>query len=77
MMKTLLEFDTQQQEYYDALTEVVKPHPNGVECPNVSVNGEFCKKELWDSDPSQTLTTDPPRKSIHCPACGYSSSRIA
>ena len=46
------------------------PRPNGIACPQ-------CSKELWDSSPLETLTSDPPQKRIHCPHCKYRGERIA
>lgn len=45
------------------------PHPNGIACP-------ACGKELWDSNPSLTLTSNPPKKNVHC-GCGYHGYRLA
>ena len=45
-------------------------HPNGIECPE-------CGKELWDSYPLVTLTSDPPQKNIHCIECDYRGFRLA
>lgn len=66
-MQTLEEFN---QKRHDEFTAEDTPHPNGIECPK-------CKKELWDSDPRATLTSAPPQKSVHCPACGYRGYRLA
>ena len=40
------------------------PQLNGIECPR-------CRKELFDTHPMVVLTSDPPKKSIHCSHCGY------
>jgi predicted RNA-binding Zn-ribbon protein involved in translation (DUF1610 family) len=40
------------------------PQPNGIACPN-------CGEELMDSQPMMTLTSNPPKKNIHCPSCDY------
>lgn len=47
-----------------------QPRPNGIECPE-------CGGELMDSYPNVTLTSNPPKKSIHCPKCNYHGYRIA
>ena len=44
------------------------PQPNGIECPK-------CKEELMDSNPMMTLTSNPPKKNVHCPKCEYSGYR--
>lgn len=67
MLKSLEDFNREQIEVYRRLRE---PHPNGIACPE-------CRAELWDSNPSVLLTTHPPRVHIHCPACGFSGSRVA
>ena len=69
-MKTLVEHDAERHEWYFQFQKLSQPRPNGIECPK-------CKTELWDSNPDFTLTSNPPRKTIHCPACGYGGSRIA
>ena len=69
-MKTLVEFDQERRRVYQKAEDAIKPHPNGIECPK-------CKKELHDSAPTVTLTSNPPQKNVHCPACGYRGFRIA
>ena len=44
-------------------------HLNGIACPT-------CGKEMVDSDPYVTLTSDPPQKAIACEGCGYRGYRI-
>ena len=44
--------------------------PNGIACPE-------CNLELVDTDNRYTLTSNPPQKNIHCPACGWAGYRIA
>ncbi|HDY66080.1 MAG TPA: hypothetical protein ENH84_07620 [Phycisphaerae bacterium] len=70
-MKTLDEHNTERQrELHRA--ELPNPHPlpNGIACPT-------CSEELRDSNPSMTLTSDPPQKNIHCDNCGYRGYRLA
>ncbi len=70
MLKTLSDHNAGRWEDYAETENLSKPHPNGIKCPE-------CKRELWDSDPMVTLTSDPPQKNIHCPACGYRGYRLA
>jgi len=44
------------------------PRPNGIACPE-------CGKELMDSD-TMILTSNPPRRNVHCPSCGYIGYRV-
>jgi hypothetical protein len=46
------------------------PAPNGIACPD-------CGGELWDSSPGLILTSSPPQKNVHCPACHYRGFRVA
>lgn len=46
-----------------------KPRPNGIACPK-------CEKELLDTCPGIMLASNPPRKYVHCPACGYRGYRL-
>lgn len=41
---------------------------NGIACPN-------CGKELFDSDNSMALTTNPIQYLIHCESCDYKGTR--
>lgn len=72
-MKTLEEFNKERMLAYEfdlQATHPMKPHRNGIECPH-------CSDELWDSCPGMTLTSSPPKKNVHCPACGYFGYRLA
>jgi len=69
-MKTLDEFNESARKAHERLDKLNQPHPNGIACPS-------CGTELWDSNPMMTLTSNPPQKNIHCPACGYHGFRIA
>lgn len=69
-MKTLEEFNDEKRKNLGRMQALNQPHPNGIKCPD-------CGKELWDSDPIVTLTSDPPQKNIHCLACGYRGYRLA
>ena len=69
-MKTLAEHDREKMEVHQSLQQMNQPHANGIACPT-------CGKELWDTNPTVLLTSYPPRKAVHCPACGYSGTRIA
>lgn len=46
------------------LQESRKPHANGIACPE-------CGLELWDSSPGLVLTSNPPQRNVHCPACKW------
>lgn len=70
MMKSLDEFNAERREQHGNLEMARKPHPNGIACPD-------CGKELWDSAPMMTLTSNPPQKNVHCPACNYHGYRVA
>ena len=69
-METLDEHNEKRWKAHTALMDEQKSHPNGIECPK-------CGKELWDSNPMITLTSNPPQKDVHCPACGYVGYRLA
>ena len=71
IMKTLDEFNADRRKYYfDFQKAASEPRKNGIACPH-------CGKELLDSAPSVTLTSDPPQKNIHCENCDYRGFRIA
>lgn len=65
-LKTLQEHDAEVSEAYAKLRE---QHTNGIACPE-------CGKELLDSNPGIVLTSYPPQKNIHCPACGWRGYRF-
>ena len=48
------------------------PVLNGLKCPK-------CKKELFDTNPNITLTSDPAQKNVHCSnkKCDYVGYRFA
>jgi len=69
-MKSLKEFNAERWEDHRSIQELNKSRPNGIACPQ-------CGKELWDSDPTVTLTSYPAQKNVYCPACGYNGYRIA
>ena len=68
-MKTLKEHNDERRAAYDAIWKSQQPHPNGIACPK-------CGKELWDSNPTMTLASNPPQKNVHCPACGHHDYRL-
>ena len=45
-----------------------KPKKNGLKCPK-------CNKNLYDSHPNITLTSNPAQKEVHCKKCGYHGYR--
>ncbi len=67
-MKTLEEFNNNRRSKHN-YNYNNNPEKNGISCPE-------CGKELYDSNPMATLTSDPPQKNIHCD-CGYTGYRIA
>lgn len=69
-LKTLGEHNAARRKQAEAAERLRQPHANGIACPG-------CGKELWDSSPSMLLTSNPPQKNVHCPACGYSGYRLA
>lgn len=40
------------------------PNINGLSCPK-------CGEEMQDSTPNVILTSNPPKKNVHCSFCGY------
>ena len=66
-LKTLEDFEAEQTWQRDTSCD---PYPNGIACPE-------CGEELFDSDPCLLLTSSPPKKNIHCPACKWSGYRTA
>ena len=67
-LKTLTEHNAEYWSYYAARYNP-QPERNGIGCPE-------CGEELWDSNPMMTLTSNPPKKNVHCD-CGYTGYRIA
>lgn len=68
-MKTLDEHDAERSAYHGFAFQNTQVR-NNIACPK-------CGEELYDSNPSMTLTSFPPRKSIHCGACDFKDTRIA
>ncbi len=48
---------------------ITHPKKNGIECPQCKANGQVV--ELLDSAPLTVLTSNPPRKSVHCEKCKF------
>lgn len=67
-MKTLAEHEAEARAIHERMRDADNPHANGIACPE-------CGGELWDSNPTFVLDSCPPRKEIHCPACGYRGCR--
>lgn len=61
---TLEEYQKQRRVEIERARLARQPHPNGIACPR-------CGEELWDSDPTMTLASNPPQKNIHCPSCKW------
>lgn len=68
-LKSLEEHNAERREYWKEYRRDA-PVPNGIACPD-------CGKELFDSAPSVTLTSNPPQKNIHCKYCSYRGYRRA
>lgn len=62
-MKTL-----EQNNLENIYQDNSKPQKNNIECPK-------CKSELYDTNPNITLTSNPPKKEIHCDNCDYKGYR--
>jgi DNA-directed RNA polymerase subunit RPC12/RpoP len=70
-LKTLQDHNVDARERHDkAFAAFGKPRLNGIACPQ-------CGNELYDSNPSVTLTISPAQKNIHCEDCDYVGYRIA
>jgi len=69
-LKSLQDFNADREASYEVMRKMREPHSNGIQCPH-------CGKELWDSNPCMTLTSNPPQKNIHCPSCNYIGYRLA
>ena len=69
-MKTLDEYNEERRKAYESEFQAMQPHANGIACLK-------CGNELWDSNPCLRLTSNPPKKNIHCPSCGYTGFRLA
>ena len=68
-LKSLDEHNSTANVFHSAWNQNA-PRPNGIACPK-------CEEELMDSQPMMTLTSNPPKKDIHCPKCNYRGFRIA
>jgi hypothetical protein len=68
-LKSLDEHNSQRSNMYWELNSN-EPRLNGLGCPD-------CGEELYDSKPMMTLTSNPPKKNVHCSKCNYSGYRIA
>lgn len=68
-LKTLDEHNAEYMSYHTAMYDN-RPQKNGIACPN-------CENELLDTNPFTTLTSNPPKKNVHCDNCGYVGYRIA
>ena len=68
-LKTLDEHNAEYMSYHTAMYDN-RPQKNGIACPN-------CENELLDTNPFMTLTSNPPKKNVHCDNCGYVGYRIA
>lgn len=66
-MNTIDQYNRERWEHYHLINDA---HPNGIACPE-------CGKELWDSAPNFSLTSNPPQKHVHCPNCGWIGTVLA
>lgn len=63
------EFEKRARAFHDRIDHQ-GDKPNGISCPR-------CGHELVDNDPTCTLMSNPPQKSIRCRRCSYSGYRTA
>jgi hypothetical protein len=68
-LKTLDEHNAEAWSAHQSWADMSKPQRNGIACPE-------CGKELWDTNPTIILTSNPPKKNVHC-RCGYEGYRLA
>ena len=68
-MKTLDEHNKERLYLHKISLHAGNPRLNGIECPE-------CGTELFDTNPMETLTSNPPQKNIHCAFCKYTGYRI-
>ena len=68
-LKSLDEHNQEILKNHNFFVQSQIPLPNGISCPT-------CGKEMFDSNPMMTLTSNPPKKNIHCD-CGYIGYRYA
>jgi hypothetical protein len=68
-MKKLDEFNAERHVVYSNFDSNA-PVKNGIECPK-------CGAELLDSSPRYILTSNPPKKNIHCEKCDFTGYRVA
>lgn len=69
MLKPLVEHEAERATMMASLNNPA-PCRNGIACPE-------CGTELFDSCPLMMLTSNPPKKTIHCEACDYRGYRTA
>ena len=68
-LQSLYEYNQKMsQSYFEG--QEMEPKLNGLSCPD-------CDNELYDTNPSTTLMSKPPKKSVHCEKCGYKGYRLA
>ena len=72
-LKSLADHDAERHVFYAAQRlEIAEGVGTGIACP-------LCESELIDTNPYVTLTSNPPKKNVHCSAdgCLYSGYRLA
>ncbi len=62
--------ERRQREHDYARLKQAGIRKNGIACPE-------CGSELIDSNPDMTLTSSPPKKSVHCGSCSFMGYRLA
>lgn len=68
-LKTLEEHNQNKwQAHLSFTSKFGQPCKNGIACPK-------CGEEMLDSCPETILTSNPPKKDIHC-NCGYKGYRL-
>ena len=69
-MESLDDYNKRRRADHNLMRQAMtRQSPNGIACPT-------CGKELFDSNPNETLTSDPPQKRVHCNECHYSGFRV-
>ena len=66
-MKNLHEYNSEKWDTH--MKSMTYPQPNGLACPK-------CDHEMEDTDDG-ILLSNPPKKNVRCPSCGYTDYRFA
>ncbi len=65
-----LELKSIEEHNRDRLFTILDRIGTGVQCPN-------CGKELIETQPGVILTSNPPKKLVHCESCDYKNCILA